>query len=151
MKKILKIFGLMLLLFVLVICCIFMYNWRDRHPNYAIDLRLENKNSTIIRAGFAKKAITPTIIDTWNDANADNKYNEEDGDTYNDINNNGKFDAYWIAGMSNAKPAQGVHDDVWSRVMVLDDGNSRIAMISLDAIGFYTAMLLILGNEFLKI
>src|SRR5690606_31193905 len=41
-----------------------------------------------------------------------------------------------IAGMSNAKPAQGVHDDVWSRVVVLDDGKSRIAMISMDAIGF---------------
>ena len=136
MKKFLKIIGLMILLLIMIIGGIFVYNWRDRHPDYAIDLRLESKNSTTIRAGFAKKTITPTIVDTWNDANADNKYKEDDGDSYNDINDNGKFDAYWIAGMSNAKPAQGVHDDVWSRVMVLDDGNSRIAMISLDAIGF---------------
>jgi len=127
---------MLILLIVLVIGGIFMYNWRDRQPGYAIDLRLENQNATTIQAGFSKKPITPTIVDTWNDANADNKYNKDDGDTYNDINKNGTFDAFWIAGMSNAKPAQGVHDDVWSRVIVLDDGKSRIAMISMDAIGF---------------
>ena len=38
--------------------------------------------------------------------------------------------------MSNKKPANGVHDDVWSRVMVIDDGKTRIAMVSLDVIGF---------------
>ncbi|SHJ29511.1 hypothetical protein [Pseudozobellia thermophila] len=136
MKKFLKILGLLILLTVLTIGGIFIYNWRDRHPNYRIDLTIKNPMPGPLRAGFAKRPITPTIIDTWNDANGDNKYNEDDGDTYNDNNNNGKFDAFWIAGMSNAKPAQGVHDDVWSRVMVLDDGKSRIAMVSLDAIGF---------------
>ena len=74
--------------------------------------------------------ITPKVVDSWNDANGDNKYDVDDGDTYNDNNHNGEFDAYWIAGMSNAKPAQGVHDEVWSRVMVLDVGKTRIAIIS---------------------
>ena len=136
MKKIFKILGTLLLIVVLIVAALFIYNWRDRNPDYALDIKLENTNPAILKAGFAKRAITPTIIDTWNDANGDNKYNEKDGDSYNDNNNNGKFDAFWIAGMSNAKPAQGVHDDVWSRVMILDDGKSRIAMISMDAIGF---------------
>lgn len=136
MKRIFKWLGLFILLAVIAVSCIIMYNWRDRHPDYSIDVTIENKNQSTIKAGFAKKPITPTIVDTWNDANADNKYNDDDGDTYNDNNTNGKFDAFWIAGMSNAKPAQGVHDEVWSRVMVLDDGESRIAMISMDAIGF---------------
>lgn len=136
MKRIFKGLGLFILLAVIVVSCIFMYNWRDRHPDYSIDVTIENNKQSTIKVGFAKKPITPTIVDTWNDANADHKYNEDDGDTYNDNNTNGKFDAFWIAGMSNAKPAQGVHDDVWSRVMVLDDGKSRIAMISMDAIGF---------------
>lgn len=120
MKRDFKGLGLFILLAVFVVSCIFIYNWRDRHPDYAIDIKFENKNPSAIKAGFAKKPITPTIVDTWNDANANNKYNEDDGDTYNDnnYNNNGKFDAFWIAGMSNAKPAQGVHDDVWSRVML---------------------------------
>ena len=136
MKRIFKGLGLFILLAVIVASCIVMYNWRDRHPDYSIDIKFENKNQSTIKAGFAKKPITPTIVDTWNDADANNKYDEDKGDTYNDNNKNGKFDAFWIAGMSNAKPAQGVHDDVWSRVMVLDDGKSRIAMISMDAIGF---------------
>ena len=136
MKRIFKWLGMFILLAVVVVSCIFLYNWRDRHPGYSIDVKFENKSPSTIRAGFAKKPITPTIVDTWNDANDNNKYNEDEGDTYNDNNNNGKFDAFWIAGMSNAKPAQGVHDDVWSRVMVLDDGKSRIAMIAMDAIGF---------------
>ncbi|MFS4418036.1 hypothetical protein [Maribacter sp. 2307ULW6-5] len=136
MKKVLKVLGLFALLAIMAMATLFIYNWRDRHPDYAIDLKRVNPDQMPIQAGFAKKAITPTIVDTWNDANGDNKYNEGDGDTYNDNNDNGEFDAFWIAGMSNAKPAQGVHDDVWSRVMVLDDGKSRIAMISMDAIGF---------------
>src|SRR5690606_22004205 len=100
-----------------------------------------------ISAGFSKKPITPTIIDTWNDANNDFKYDEADGDTYNDLNNNGKFDAFWIAGMSNAKPAQGVHDDVWARAMVLDDSKHRIAMVSLDAIGFLNGDVIDIRNR----
>lgn len=147
MKKFFKILGLLIVLIVLIIGGIFMYNWRDRHPDYAIDISLKNTTPHAMKAGFSKKQITPTVIDTWNDANNNNKYSEADGDTYNDNNNNGKFDAFWIAGMSNAKPAQGVHDDVWSRVMVLDDGTNRIAMISLDAIGFLNGDVIDIRNR----
>ena len=137
MKKWLIRTGIFIVLILITIVSIFLYNWRDRHPGYTIDLKIEKESTPQkITAGFSKKAITPTIVDTWNDANNDFEYNEDDGDTYNDLNNNGKFDAFWIAGMSNKKPANGVHDDVWSRVMVIDDGKSRIAMVSLDVIGF---------------
>ena len=118
LKKALKILGIGILLLIIVGASVVMYNWRDRHPDYSIDLKIDNKTPQPIKAGFAKRPITPTIVDTWNDANGNNKYSKAEGDTYNDNNNNGKFDAYWIAGMSNAKPAQGVHDDVWSRAMV---------------------------------
>lgn len=137
MKKWIFRIGTVILALLIIIISVFLYNLRDRHPNYTIDLNIKASSSPqSISAGFAKMPITPTIIDTWNDANNDFKYNEDDGDTYNDVNNNGKFDAFWIAGMSNKKPANGVHDDVWARVMVVDDGNTRIALISLDAIGF---------------
>src|SRR5690606_27932750 len=48
----------------------------------------------------------------------------------------GKFDPVWIAGFSNRKPANGVHDDTWARTMIVDDGKTRIAIVSIDAIGF---------------
>ncbi len=136
MKKWLLGIGIVFLLLIVVITSWLMYNWRDRHPEYSLDLKIKSSNTPqSISTGFAKLPITPTIIDTWNDANNNSKYNEDDGDTYNDNNNNGKFDAVWIAGFSNGKPAQGVHDDVWARAMVIDDGDHRIALVSLDAIG----------------
>ena len=137
MKKWLKIISVVLLVILLTPAVIFLHNLRDLHPDYVVDLHLKAPiNAQNISVGFAKSPITPTIIDTWNDVNGDFQYKEEDGDTYNDINNNGKFDAFWIAGMSNKKPAQGVHDDIWSRVIVIDDGSSRIALVSMDAIGY---------------
>jgi hypothetical protein len=112
-------------------------NTKDRHAGYEVDLNIIGNTSNVnLKMGFAKQKITPTIIDTWNDANGDAKYKEEDGDTYNDLNNNGKFDPVWVAGFSNCKPANGIHDDVWARTMVIDDGQTRMAMVVLDAVGF---------------
>lgn len=137
MKKWIIRIGILFLILALGITATLLYNWRDLHPGYSLNINIKNVDRTQqIKAGFSKKPITPTIIDTWNDANNDFEYNEEDGDTYNDLNGNGKFDAFWIAGMSNKKPANGIHDEVWSRVMVIDDGKTRIAMVSLDLIGF---------------
>ncbi len=137
MKKWFLGIGIIFLLFVMIVSSWLMYNWRDRSPDYSIDIKVRHLNPAgTITAGFAKMPITPTIVDTWNDADNNAKYDEDAGDTYNDLNQNGKFDAVWIAGFSNGKPAQGVHDDVWARVMVIDDGETRIALVALDAIGF---------------
>ena len=137
MKKWFFRIGLFIAVIVIVIISVLLYNMRDRHPDYSIDIEIKKEKAPQeIMAGFGKAAITPTIVDTWNDVNNNFKYREKEGDTYNDNNKNGVFDAYWIAGMSNRKPAQGVHDDVWSRVVVIDDGKTRIAMVSLDLIGF---------------
>ena len=89
----------------------------------------------IIQIGFGKIPITPEIIDTWNDMDGNAKYEPEKGDTYNDLNSNGEFDAVWIAGFHHLRPAQGIHDDIWARVMVLDDGQTRMAIVGLDVIG----------------
>ena len=89
-----------------------------------------------LSVGFAKIPITPQVTDTWNDFNNNAKYEPEQGETYNDVNGNNKFDPVWIAGFHNRRPAQGVHDDLWARVMVLDDGATRVAITSIDAVGF---------------
>lgn len=135
-KVILGILGV-LLAFILVLAIWIYGNIKDRHPDYKVDIhKVLPKKTNSFRAGFAALPITPTIVDTWNDVNGNAKYREEDGDTYNDNNKNGKFDAFWIAGFSAERAANGVHDDVWARVAIFDDGNTRIAMVSLDAIGF---------------
>ena len=134
-----------LLKYGLTIAAVFMvlivirlnYNLRDRHPDFNIDLVIDPlAEPGRLSVGFAKIPITPQVTDTWNDFNNNAKYEPEQGETYNDVNGNNKFDPVWIAGFHNRRPAQGVHDDLWARVMVLDDGATRIAITSIDAIGF---------------
>ena len=137
MKKWLLRIGAVILGIVLLLTVWIFWNLRDRHSGYEVDLNLKGADTPgTIKVGFAALPITPEVVDTWNDINGDAKFREKEGDTYNDNNNNGKFDAYWIAGFSNQRAANGVHDDVWARVVVFDDGQTRLALVSLDAIGF---------------
>ncbi len=128
---------------VIFVLCVFTLaiwlssNLRDRHPDYQLDLTVRDAAPHALQAGFAALPITPKIEDSWHDRNGDAAFNEADGDTYSDNNGNGKFDAYWIAGFGHARAANGVHDDLWARAMVLDDGATRLALVMLDAIGFF--------------
>jgi hypothetical protein len=137
MKKILRIFLLVLLVVLIGGFFVVKYNIRDRHPGYELNLQINNKEKKQVNAGFAAVSISPEIIDTWNDADGDAKYDPDKGDTFNDNNNNGEFDAIWIAGFHSRRPANAIHDTLWARTAIFDDGNARVAMVSLDAIGFF--------------
>ncbi len=118
-------------------------NTRDRNSGYRLDISLPAKTSAMaapagtLKIGVAKAPITPTIEDTWVDANHNARYEPDKGDSYADKNGNGKFDAYWLAGFHNNRPAAGVHDDLWARAVVWDNGNLCVALVVLDAIGFF--------------
>ena len=136
MKKIFKILGITILIILTGLSLFFWSNLRDHDRGYKADLKIFNSDSSEIRAGFAAIPITPEIPDRWTDKNNDAEYNPKDGDTYTDGNGNGKFDPYWIAGFGNRRAANGVHDDLWARTMIIDDGKTRLAIVSLDIIGF---------------
>ena len=112
------------------------YLMRDRFPGYKVDLLIENNTQGPLQAGFAKIPITPEVPDRWTDTNDDAQFDQEDGDTYEDGNGNGVFDPVWIAGFQNKRPANGIHDTLWARAMVIDDGKTRLALASLDLIGY---------------
>jgi hypothetical protein len=112
-------------------------NIYDRHPGYEVNLHITGAAPGELQAGFAALPITPKIEETWRDNNADAEFHEKDGDTYADKNANGKFDAYWLAGFGHRRAANGVHDDLWARAMVIDDGNTCLALVALDAIGIF--------------
>lgn len=135
MKKFLKITGIIILSLIIVAAVWMYFNLRDRHPGYSADLKIFGKQAGQLRAGFAALPVTPEVPDRWTDKNDDAKYNPKDGDTFTDGNGNGKFDPVWIAGFSNSKAANGIHDDLWARSMVIDDGKTRVAIVVLDAIG----------------
>ena len=86
------------------------------------------------KVGFAKMPITPNLIDEWEDINNDAQF-DPDIDKWTDINGNGRFDAVWMAGFQNKRAAQGIKDDLMSVAVVIDDGQTRIGIISADTIG----------------
>ncbi|HDL18247.1 MAG TPA: hypothetical protein ENH29_04250 [Bacteroidetes bacterium] len=141
MKRIILIILSILLVVILVLTGMVWHNVRDRHPGYMLNLQLPASGTEAaagqLRIGVAKIPITPKIEDTWVDADSNAKYEPGKGDTYVDNNGNGKFDAFYIAGFGNNRPAAGVHDDIWARAVVWDDGSLRIALVVLDAIGFF--------------
>ena len=135
MKKFLKYtLGFFLLLIAVTAVYLFL-QLRDRHPGYEVDLNIRPQQNPSLSAGFAALPITPTITDSWKDVNGDARFVEEDGDTYEDKNGNGQFDGVWMAGFQNQRPAQGIHDELWARTMVMDDGAFRMAIVSIDCIG----------------
>jgi len=140
--KILKIIGFLLLVLIIALCFYCYNNLRDRHPGYRVDLKIESKEPRVMRAGFAAVTITPEYMEPWNDVDNNARYEQDKGDTYEDLNGNGKFDTYWIAGFGNRVAAQGVHDDLWARTMVLDDGNTRLAVVAVDVIGMFHPMVI---------
>ncbi len=97
---------------------------------------IKNESKSELKSGFAALPITPEVPDNWIDKNGDAEYNPKDGDTFTDGNGNGVFDPVWIAGFGNRRAANGIHDDLWARTMVIDDGKTRLAIVSLDVIGF---------------
>ena len=136
MKKFFKILGfLFILLFAGLVTWMFM-NMRDQHPGYSADMKIINNPPSDLSVGFAAITITPEVPDRWEDKNGNAKYEPDNGDTFTDGNGSGVFDPVWIAGFSNNRPAAGVHDDTWARTMIVDDGKTRLAIVSIDAIGF---------------
>ncbi|MDI1475223.1 hypothetical protein [Polyangium sp. y55x31] len=84
--------------------------------------------------GASAQKITPTI-ETWTDTNQNGQWDE--GEAYEDANGNGTWDGIWLAGFSNGRAATGVHDDVWARAVVLEQGDVSVGMVSLDLVGYF--------------
>ncbi len=138
MKKIKwSAFGLALLFVACFLMGYGYYNSRDRHPDYELNLDIAAPLGEVTyRAGFAAVKITPQISEKWVDTNKNAAYDPENGDTYQDMNHNGSLDAVWMAGFQNSRAANGVHDDLWARVVLIDDGHTRLAIVAVDLIAF---------------
>lgn len=134
--KWLKRIGFFVLLAAFLIGIFSYFQLKDRHPDYWLDLNHQPTQAAPFQAGFSAVSITPDVPDTWTDVDGDAQYHPDKGDTYQDGNNNGQFDPVWMAGFQNRRPAQGVHDELWSRVMVLENNGFKIAWAVLDAIGY---------------
>jgi len=106
--------SVLLLLILATVALWAAWCFRDRHPNYVVDLSIdaasEHPGPASIRAGFARVTINP------------------------DLSNPAR--PVWIAGFSEGRAATAIHDDLWAVAGVIDDGRTRLGIVSLDAIGF---------------
>jgi len=137
MLRIFKWFGFLFILLIVIFSLFVFSNLKDRNPDYNVDLKIKPNAEDSLKAGFSALPITPDIPDHWQDLNNDAQYEPDDGDIYVDGNGNGIFDAVWMAGFDNKRAANGVHDDLWARTMVIEDRNTRISLTVIDAIGLF--------------
>jgi hypothetical protein len=86
-----------------------------------------------LRAGFGSASITPDAPDTWTDVDGDGRFTRKD--RWQDRNDNGRFDAVWLAGFQNRRAAAGVHDDLEAVAAVFDDGSTRVGIVAVDVVG----------------
>ncbi|KPL11339.1 hypothetical protein AMJ85_03800 [candidate division BRC1 bacterium SM23_51] len=93
------------------------------------------------RVGFGKASITPKITETFTDSNNNFLFNGDMNDPnggpekFVDANGNGRFDAIFIAGRGEPRPANSVRDPLWARAVVFDRGATRVGIVVLDLIG----------------
>ena len=65
-------------------------------------------------------------------------FEDDPGNDALDPSSKGKYDGVFLAGFGNNRLATGKHDDLWARAIVLESGATRIAIVSIDVIGYYS-------------
>ena len=108
-------------------------------------LGLPWENDGVLYAGTAVIDVTPDIVETFTDLNGnadfDGCHDQPAGGTddcsepFDDANGNGWFDPVWIGGFGPLRPANGVHDPVYARALVLVRDQEILAFVTLDFVG----------------
>ena len=82
----------------------------------------------------------PHIDQPWNsagDAYETGAFSVRGVTIVGDPDSTGKWDGVWGNAGFGAKCATGMHDDTWARAVVLDAGDTTVAMVSLDVVGLF--------------
>ncbi|MEQ1506779.1 MAG: hypothetical protein ABMB14_31420, partial [Myxococcota bacterium] len=119
-------------------------------------------NAGPLSAGAAVRSIVPSCWESWDDLDGNATYDPV-AETFHDCGcdrlcpgdpgyaapddgeGDGVFHAVWIAGFQSSRPVNGVRDaslgfrgegdGLWATAVVLDQGQTRIAIVALDAFG----------------
>jgi hypothetical protein len=104
--------GVLLLLLVLVIAvgAFVFWNLRDRNPGSEFNVVVKPAASVPaqLRVGFGRRLINPDLSKP-----------------------------VYVAGFAHNRVATKIHDDIKAVAVVIDDGEHRIGLVALDAIGFF--------------
>lgn len=121
-------------------------------------------NDGALAAGAAVRSILPQCFESWTDADGDFTYNPTidsfldcgcdrlcaDDPAYpgpDSMEGDGAFQAAYMAGFGNGRAATGVRgadqgllgegDGLWARVVVLEQGDTSLAIVSVDMVGWF--------------
>ena len=106
------------------------------------------------RVGAASLDMTPTCWETWEDLDGNGEYSVStdvfddcgcdrlcpDDDGYpgpDDGEGDGSFHALWLAGFGNGRAMATVHDPIDARAIVLESGDTSVAIVTLDVVGWF--------------
>jgi len=124
----------------------------------SVNPRIARAAKVRLQVGVAAIAITPfgpnpdwdgTITESgvWGESFTDTNHNgrwdagepftDDAGNDGLDPSSKGKYDGIYLAGFGANRMATAKHDDYWARALVIDHGPTRIAIVSLDLIGYY--------------
>lgn len=87
----------------------------------------------MLRAG-AQAVVLPVRIEPFADENGNGSY--DPGETFDDIDQDGTWTPVWIAGFGSGRSALEVHDQPEARILYLEDQSTRLAIVSVDWVGF---------------
>lgn len=134
--------------------------------------RTVNGEQATLHVGAAAVSITPfghnpewdgpiTASGVWGEEFTDSNHNGrwEEGEAFRDDERNtaldphsrGKYDGIYLAGFGNDRMATSKHDDLWARAVVLESGSTRLAIVAVDLIGYYSHARYYGGDEVRKL
>ena len=85
-------------------------------------------------AGFGASDIEIPYYETWQDLNHSGTY-EEGIDQFTDRNQNKAFDALWLGGFQQARPASSRHTPLQAIALVLKTSQMVMALVAVDLVG----------------
>lgn len=95
-----------------------------------------NPGDGTFQVGVSKELINPTLVETeWTDTDMDNHWSSDE--PFVDVNGNMEFDATWIAGYGNGRPATGFHDELSVRAIAFREGDTTLVIAVLDVVGYF--------------
>jgi hypothetical protein len=117
-----------------------------------------------LEAGAAVVSIVPACFESWTDVAADGEFDANE-DSFADCGcdrlcpgdegyvaadegeADGEFQASYMAGFGNNRPASGVRrpdlglvgegDGLWARAIALQQGNTRVVLVAIDTVGYF--------------
>jgi hypothetical protein len=114
-KRLLRGLTVSVVLLVAAVVGRFLWVTRDRQPGYSVELHHPHPASAgaagSLKVGFGRRDLNP------------------------DLKN--PAEPVWMAGFSQGRSATNIHDNLEAVGVVIDNGQHRIALVSIDAIGFF--------------